>query len=64
MIVNNPDNAGLTPGPGISLAILSNNFSALTVVSFATGRPVLVGAVSELDGRGLELGAATEVARL
>jgi hypothetical protein len=64
MIVNNPDNAGLTPGPGISLAILSNNFSALTAVSFATELPVLVGAVSELDGRGLEVGAATEVARL
>jgi len=64
MIVNNPANAGLTPGPGISLAILSNNFSALTAVSFATARPVLVGAVSELDGRGLEVGAATEVARL
>jgi hypothetical protein len=62
MIVNNPDNAGLTPGPGISLAILSNNFSALTAVSFA--REPLVGTVSELDGMGFEVGAATEVARL
>ena len=63
MIVNNPDNAGLTPGPGISLAILSNNFSALTAVSFVTGRLILAGAVFELDGMGLEVGAATEVAR-
>jgi hypothetical protein len=62
MIVSNPDNAGLTPGPGISLAILSNNFSALTAVSFAT--EPLVGAVSELDGTGFEVGATTEVARL
>jgi hypothetical protein len=62
MIVNNPINAGLTPGPGISLAIFSNNFSALTAVSFATGR--LVEAVSEQDGTGFEAGAATEVARL
>ena len=62
MIVNNPDNAGLTPGPGISLAIFSNNFSALTAVSFATKR--LVGAASERDETGFEVGAATEVARL
>jgi hypothetical protein len=56
MIVNNPANAGLTPGPGISLAILSNSFSALTAVSFPT--EPLVGAVSERDG------AATEVVML
>ena len=62
MIVNNPDNAGLTPGPGISLAILSNSFSALTAVSFAT--EWLVGAVSEQDGVAFEAEAATEVARL
>jgi hypothetical protein len=62
MIVNSPDNAGLTPGPGISLAILSNSFSALTAVSFATER--LVGAVSEQDGVAFEVGAVTEVARL
>ena len=62
MIVNNPDNAGLTPGPGISLAILSSNFSALMAVSFAVGR--LVGAASESDGTGFEIGAATEVATL
>jgi hypothetical protein len=64
MMVNNPDNAGLTPGPGISLAILSNNFSALTAVSFATERLVLVGAVSERDETGFVVWAATEVARL
>jgi hypothetical protein len=65
MIVNNPDNAGLTPGPGISLAIFSNNFSALTAVSFATERLVAtVGAASERDGTGFEVGAATEVTRL
>jgi hypothetical protein len=64
MIVNNPDNAGLTPGPGISLAIFSNNFSALTAVSFATERLATAGAASELDGTGFEVGAATEVARL
>jgi hypothetical protein len=63
MIVNNPANAGLTPGPGISLEILSNSFSALTAVSFAT-EPI-AGAVSERDGIGFELvGAATEVAIL
>jgi hypothetical protein len=63
MIVNNPDNAGLTPGPGISLEIFSNNFSALTAVSFAT--EPLVGAVSERDGTVFELvGAATEVEML
>jgi hypothetical protein len=60
MIVNNPTNAGLTPGPGISLEILSNSFSALTAVSFVT--EPLVGAVSERDGIAFELvGAATEV---
>jgi hypothetical protein len=64
MIVNNPANAGLTPGPGISLEILSNSFSALTAVSFAT-EPLVVGAVSERDGIAFELvGAATEVAML
>jgi hypothetical protein len=47
MIVNNPDNAGLTPGPGISLARFSNNFSALTAVSFAT--EWFLGAASERD---------------
>jgi hypothetical protein len=62
MTVNNPDNAGLTPGPGISLAILSNNFSAFTAVSFATER--LVGAASERDEIGFEVAAATEVATL
>jgi hypothetical protein len=63
MIVNNPANAGLTPGPGISLEILSNSFSALTAVSFAT--EPLVGAVSERDGIAFELvGATTEVAML
>ena len=62
MIVSNPDNAGLMPGPGISLAILSNSFSALTAASFATER--LVGALSERDGISFEVGAATEVARL
>jgi hypothetical protein len=62
MIVSNPDNAGLTPGPGISLEILSNNFSALTAVSFATER--LVGAVSKRDGMSLEVGATPEVTRL
>ena len=51
------------PGPGISLAILSNNFSPLTAASFAAERLVLMGAVSELDERGLEVGAAIEVAR-
>jgi hypothetical protein len=61
MIVNNPDNAGLTPGPGMSLEILSNSFSALTAVSFAL--EPLVGAVSERDGITFEVGAATEVAR-
>jgi hypothetical protein len=65
MMVNNPDNAGLTPGPGISLAIFSNNFSALTAVSFATERLVAtVGAASERDETGFKVGAATEVARL
>jgi hypothetical protein len=63
MIVNNPDNAALTPGPGISLEILSNSLSALTVVSLATER--LVGVVSELDGLvALAVGTATEVAML
>ena len=62
MIVNNPDNAGLTPGPGILLVILSNNFSTLTTVSFATER--LVGAGSELDGTGFGVWAATEVTTL
>ena len=62
MIVKNPDNAGLMPGPGISLAILSNSFSALTAVSFATER--LVGAVSERDGMAFEVGVDTEVAGL
>jgi hypothetical protein len=64
MIVNNPANAGLTPGPGISLEILSNSFSVLTAVSFAT-EPLVAGAVSERDGIALELvGAATEIAML
>ena len=65
-MVNNPPNAALTPGPGISLETLSNSFSTLTVVSFATEQ--LVGAVSK---RGVvvvalarEVGAATEVAML
>jgi hypothetical protein len=62
MIVNNPDNAGLTPGPGISLKILSNSFSALTAVSFATER--LVGAVSERDAIALVVGAAAGIAGL
>jgi hypothetical protein len=63
MIVNNPDNAALTPSPGISLEILSNSFSALTAVSLVTER--LVGAVSELDGPvALAVGTATEVAML
>jgi len=62
MIVNNPNNAGLTPGPGISLEILSNSFSALTAVSFAMER--LVGAVSERGGITFQVGAATVVARL
>jgi hypothetical protein len=53
MIVNNPDNAGLTPGPGISLASFSNSFSALTAVSFATER--LVEVASEI---GFEVGAS------
>jgi hypothetical protein len=62
MIVNNPDNAGLTPGPGISLASFSNNFSAFTAASFAT--EWLVGTASERDEIGFEVGAATEVATL
>ena len=64
MTVNNPPNAALTPGPGISLETLSNSFSTLAVVSFATER--LVGAVSKWDGVALawEVGAATEVAML
>jgi hypothetical protein len=61
MIVNNPDNAGLTPGPGISLEILSNSFSALTAVSFALER--LVGAVSKRDVITFEVEAATEVVK-
>ena len=63
-MVNNPPNAALTPGPGISLETLSNSFSALTVVSFAMEQ--LVGAVSKWDVIALawELGAATEVAML
>ena len=59
MIVNNPDNAGLTPGPGISLAILSNNFSALTAVSFVAER--LVGAVSKRGGTEFVVWAFIEV---
>jgi hypothetical protein len=62
MIVNNPDNAGLTPGPGISLEILSNSFSALTAVSFAMER--LAGAVSERDAMVFVVGAAAGVAGL
>ena len=62
MIVNNPDNAGLMPGPGISLEILSSSFSALTAVSFATER--LVGAVSERDAMVFVVEVATEVAGL
>ena len=58
IIVNSPNNAGFTPGPGISLAILSNSFSALTAVSFATER--LVAVVSERDGTAIGVGAATE----
>ena len=62
-MVNNPPNAALTPGPGISLETLSNSFSALTVVSFAMER--LVGAVSKWDVVALaRVGAATEVAML
>ena len=62
-MVNNPPNAALTPGPGISLETLSNSFNALTAVSFATERLV---AVSKWDVIALawELGAATEVAML
>jgi hypothetical protein len=62
MIVNNPDNAALTPGPGISLEILSNSLSALTVVSFAV--EWFIGAVSERDRVTFKAGAATEVATL
>ena len=65
MMVNNPPNAALTPGPGISLETLSNSFSALTVVSFAMER--LVGAASKRDvvvALAREVGAATEVAML
>ena len=58
IIVNSPNNAGFTPGPGISLAILNNSFSALTAVSFAT--EWLVAVVSEADGRGIGVGAATD----
>ena len=59
MIVNNPDNAGLTPGLGISLVILSNNFSALTAVSFVAER--LVGAVSKRGGTEFVVWAFIEV---
>ena len=65
MMVNNPPNAALTPGPGISLETLSNSFSALTVVSFAKER--LVGAVSKWDvvvALAWGVGAAIEVAML
>jgi len=62
MIVNNPANAGLTPGPGISLEILSNSFSALTAVSFATER--LIDVVSKRDGVAFKVGATTDVAML
>ena len=62
-MVNNPPNAALTPGPGISLETLSNSFSALTVVSFTMVQ--LVGAVSKWDVVALAwVGAATEVAML
>jgi hypothetical protein len=60
MMVNNPANAGLMPGPGISLAILSNSFSALLAVCFAM--EWLVEAVSERDGMTFKVGIATEVA--
>ena len=64
-MVNNPPNAALTPGPGISLETLSNSFNALTVVSFTM--EWLVGAVSKPDvvvALAQEIGAATEVAML
>ena len=63
-MVNNPPNAALIPGPGISLETLSNSFSALTVVSFT--ERLVVGATSKWDVVALagEVGAATEVEML